>query len=39
LITALASALVLRAEPVTAQMLAGAGITVLAIAYLVASGV
>ena len=39
LITALASAVVLRDEPVTARMLAGAAITVLAIAYLVASGV
>jgi len=38
LITALASVLVLREEPVTARMLAGAGITVLAIIYLVAAG-
>jgi len=37
LITALASAVVLRDEPVTPRMLAGATITVLAIVYLVAS--
>jgi len=37
LITALLSALVLREEPVTLRMVAGASITVLAIAYLVAS--
>lgn len=37
LVTALASALVLREEPVTARTLAGAAITVLAIVYLVAS--
>ena len=38
LITALASALVLREEPVTARMAAGAAVTVLAIAYLAGSG-
>lgn len=37
LVTALASALVLREEPVTLRMVAGATITVLAIVYLVAS--
>ena len=37
LITALLSAAVLREEPVTRRMVAGASITVLAIAYLVAS--
>ena len=37
LITALVSALVLREEPVTLRMVAGATITVLAIVYLVAS--
>jgi len=39
LITALASAVVLREEPVTRRMVAGATITVLAIVYLVTSGV
>ena len=37
LVTALASALVLREEPLTARMLTGAAITVTAIVYLVAS--
>jgi drug/metabolite transporter (DMT)-like permease len=38
LITALASAVVLRHEPVTLRMVAGAALTVFAIVYLVASG-